>query len=200
MLCSEQFGPKVRNMVMANRRCLLHTLPLLKKRPVKIVQTQMLDQEVLIRFVGKPLLFTGFVGSTWVSWINPVHHWAVGSIHEDVSLCHYSLLHHLPPRHKHGFVSTQANTEHIPVHISKLWMQRRAALLSSMWLLLSGLLSTMGQRWNNMLATHNDLISVWFVFFKLKFKKREREKKKEIYQIQRCRAGSLPLWDKGEAV
>lgn len=77
-----------------------------------------------------------FMWFTWVPWVNPGHHRAEGPIHKVVGLCHYGFLHRLPPRHKHCFVSSQTNAEHIPINISKLWMQRQriGGLLSSMWL------------------------------------------------------------------
>lgn len=73
-----------------------------------------------------------FMWFTWVPWINPGHHRAVRPIHKVVGLCHYGFLHHLPPRNKHCFVSSQTNAEHIPINISKLWMQeqRISGLLS----------------------------------------------------------------------
>lgn len=71
---------------------------------------------------------------TWVSSINPGHHWAVRPVHEIVGLCHQRLLHHLPARYKNSFVSSQTDAEHIPINISELWMQRTRGHLWSAWL------------------------------------------------------------------
>lgn len=140
MLCSTELParPKVRRVVMAKRRCLLHTCPLLKNRPAGRERNHKtrLRQEPRGRWSTPTLMGCRCVWVTWVPWINPGRHRAVRPVHKVVSLRHDGFFYHLPPRNKHCFVSSQTNAEHIPVNVSELWMQgqRIWGLLSDMWL------------------------------------------------------------------